>query len=742
MNKKVELLAPAGSFEILKAVINAGADAVYAAGTKFGARAYANNFTEKEMLDAINYVHLNGKKLYLTVNTLLKEPEIKTLYEYLSPFYQAGLDAVIVQDFGVMRFIKQNFPDLPIHASTQMTVTGAYGAKILSELGCHRIVTARELSLKEISHIYQSTGVELECFVHGALCYSYSGQCLMSSIIGGRSGNRGRCAQPCRLSYKVFGSKKAAESSRKQREQYPLSLKDLCTIHLIPELIQSGIHSFKIEGRMKQGEYAAGVTSIYRKYIDRYESGKDCQVTEQDYQTLLDFGNRCGFTEGYYKKHNGTEMVTFQKPSHEKQNEALHRKIRETYLETEKKEKIKGILRLFSGKPASLVLKYKDIQIETTGEVVQRAQNQPISQETVLDKMKKTGNTPFVFETLELEMEENIFLPVAALNQLRRTGIEILSEAICDRFHRIIQPQSKTILSIKCLSKVTKEQRTEGKNDGSAIRLSVLTETIEQLNVVLKQPEPTRIYLELFLLEREQLSLKLKDYVQKVHEAGKECWLALPYIFRMETAQYFEKNWSWIDQAGADGYLIRNLEELSFLREKNISRSALQGDYGLYGYSIEALRGMEDMSLPYYTLPVELNLKELRELDCTRGEILLYGYQPLMLSAQCLHKNMTGCDKNKCTHYLKDRYGKLFPVKNRCEDCYNVIYNISPLALFHQLEKIRTLHPAGFRLSFTVENRQETAKIFEYYRQALVGKIPQEAYLKDFTNGHFKRGVE
>ena len=199
MNKKVELLAPAGSFEILKAVINAGADAVYAAGTKFGARAYANNFTEEEMLDAINYAHLNGKKLYLTVNTLLKELEIKTLYEYLSPFYQAGLDAVIVQDFGVMRFIKHNFPDLPIHASTQMTVTGVYGAKIMTELGCHRIVTARELSLKEISHIYQSTGVELECFVHGALCYSYSGQCLMSSIIGGRSGNRGRCAQPCRL---------------------------------------------------------------------------------------------------------------------------------------------------------------------------------------------------------------------------------------------------------------------------------------------------------------------------------------------------------------------------------------------------------------------------------------------------------------------------------------------------------------------------------------------------------------
>ena len=203
MCRKTELLAPAGSLEILEAAIEAGADAVYAAGGKFGARAYAKNFTEEEMLTAIDYVHIREKRLYLTVNTLLKEQEIEELYEYLCPLYEAGLDAVIVQDIGVMHYIRNHFPDLSIHASTQMTVTGAYGAKLLMEHGCSRIVTARELSLAEISHIYRTTGAEIESFVHGALCYSYSGQCLMSSMIGGRSGNRGRCAQPCRLPYEL-----------------------------------------------------------------------------------------------------------------------------------------------------------------------------------------------------------------------------------------------------------------------------------------------------------------------------------------------------------------------------------------------------------------------------------------------------------------------------------------------------------------------------------------------------------
>lgn len=734
MKTKTELLAPAGSFEILTAVINAGADAVYAAGTRFGARAYANNFTEEELLQAIEFVHIKDRKLYLTVNTLLKEQEIGELYKYLCPLYEAGLDAVIVQDLGVMRFVKNHFPGLPIHASTQMTVTGAYGAKLLLDHGCSRIVTARELSLEEISNIHRATGAEIESFVHGALCYSYSGQCLLSSMIGGRSGNRGRCAQPCRLSYEVFDSKEAAAAAGKQRENYPLSPKDLCTVHLIPELAACGIHSFKIEGRMKQAIYAAGVTSIYRKYLDLYESGAPYQVTKKDYQTLVELGSRCGFTDGYYKRHNGRDMLTFKKPSHEKSNDFLQEKIYSLYVGTENKEKIKGILRLFPGKPANLVLQYKEVQAEISGDVVQQARKQPLREETILDKMKKTGNTPFELEHLTLELGEQSFLPVGALNHLRRSGLDKLADTITGKYKRKNQnPLQSESAEYTVIKKKSRE---------FPLRLSVLTETLEQFHTVLQQPEAERIYLEAFALERKQDLSELKELVYQVHEAGKECYLALPYLFRIKTAQWYKQNWEQIKQAGLDGYLVRNLEELSFIKEMGADLSCAQGDYNMYVYSNEAIQGLADIFLQQYTLPVELNFRELKELDCSGGEMLLYGYQPLMLSAQCLHKNTTECDKKKGIFYLKDRYGNLFPVKNQCEDCYNVIYNISPLALFHQWEKIHSLAPAGVRMSFTLENCQEVEEIFQYFRLAKDKKLDRDNYLKNFTNGHFKRGVE
>lgn len=753
MCRKTELLAPAGSFEILKAVIHAGADAVYAAGGRFGARAYAANFTEEEMLAAIDYVHLRGKKLYLTVNTLLKEQEIQELYDYLCPFYEAGLDAVIVQDMGVLHFIRGQFPELPIHASTQMTVTGAYGAKLLLENGCRRIVTARELSLAEISHIYQMTGAEIESFVHGALCYSYSGQCLLSSMIGGRSGNRGRCAQPCRLPYEVC-ELPGKSMSGQRRENYALSLKDLCAISMIPELIESGIHSFKIEGRMKQAEYAAGVTSIYRKYLDLYEAnpGQSYRVSNEDYQRLMDLGNRCGFTDGYYKKHNGRDMVTFHKPSHEKNNGHLQFAIPKNAA-FENKEKIKGILRLYINNPASLVLEYKGIQAEVTGDIVQAAQKQPLSRQTVLEKMEKTGNTPFQFGQLELELEENSFFPVSALNELRRAGISRLTELVLQKYRRQMpdnhmseqsgREAGRDVLSGNQPSQaIIIQERPSSKEQGqTSLPLSVLTETLEQLEISLKQPEAARIYLESSALRREHLGSGLKDLAMHTHEAGKACYLALPHIFRMETATWYETHWQQISGAGADGYLARSLEELSFLQEMGVPGSMIQGDYYLYAFSREAIRGWEALSLQQYTLPVELNARELRDLG-TGGEMIIYGYQPVMLSAQCLQKNTKGCSRREGISYLKDRYGKFFPVRNHCQECYNIIYNISPLALFHQFQEIKMIQPESLRLSFTVEDGKEVEEIFRHYRQALAGNLDKNSYLKEFTNGHFKRGVE
>ena len=267
--KRLEVLAPAGSVESMKAAIAAGADAVYMGGSRFGARAYADNPDEDGMLRAIDYIHLHGRRLYMTVNTLFREEEMEELYAYLLPYYREGLDAVIVQDLGVMDFIRRHFPGLDLHASTQMTITSPYGARLLKEMGASRVVTARELTLEEIRGIRDQVDIEIESFVHGALCYCYSGQCLMSSLIGGRSGNRGRCAQPCRLPYDAFESGKK-ETVNSPKERYLLSLKDLCTLDLLPQIAEAGVYSLKIEGRMKSPRYTAGVVRVYRKYVDRY----------------------------------------------------------------------------------------------------------------------------------------------------------------------------------------------------------------------------------------------------------------------------------------------------------------------------------------------------------------------------------------------------------------------------------------------------------------------------------------
>ena len=728
--RKTELLSPAGSFETLKAVVNAGADAVYCAGNQFGARAYANNFTEEEMLSAIDFMHIKGKKLYMTVNTLLKEKELeKQLYSYLVPYYEAGLDAVIVQDLGVMRFIREHFPGLHLHASTQMTITGAYGAELMMKAGCSRIVTARELSLKEIQDIYEKTGAEIESFVHGALCYCYSGQCLLSSMIGGRSGNRGRCAQPCRLPYELFEDKRQGISSKKGKESYLLSPKDLCTIDLIPELIQHGVHSFKIEGRMKQAEYAAGVTSIYRYYIDKYESDPQgvYEVSEEDRQKLWDFGNRCGFTDGYYKRHNGRDMITFEKPSHEKGNGSLQQQIRESYIEKEQKEKIKGILILSKGFPSKLMLEYNGVTVETEGDTVQKAQKQPMSREIILDKMQKTGNTPFTFETLSVEMEEDIFIPVGALNKLRRDGLERLEQQLLGQYRR-------TALT-ECQPKVG-EKRGRHTENAWKPQLHVLVEEPEQFAFVLGKPEVTRVYLDIFKAGAEDIS--------KAHKAGKELYLALPYILRKHTAEQLEQVYAERVPQNPDGYLVRNLEEISFLQEKGVDEKRIQTDYGVYVFSNEAEKALSDWGIEQFTLPVELNRGELSGLACTEGEMILYGHQPLMISAQCLHKNTSGCDKTPGIFYLKDRYGKLFPVKNHCQECYNVIYNTSPLVLMHHPKEIQNLAPGAVRLSFTIENTKIMEQVFSFYRQAFLEKkkVSAEQYFKDYTNGHFKRGVE
>ncbi len=425
--KKVELLSPAGGFETMVGAFNAGADAVYLGGTRFGARAYADNFDTEQVLDAISYAHLHNKKIYMTVNTLVKEREFDQLYDFMLPFAEKKLDGVIVQDFGVMRFIRDEFPDVELHASTQQTVTGVYGAKLLKKLGCCRVVPARELSIYEMKAIREKADIEVEAFIHGAMCYCYSGACLFSSMVGTRSGNRGRCAQPCRLPYNGA-------------ELYPLSLKDMCTIDIIPELIGAGIDSFKIEGRMKKPEYSAGVTSLYRKYIDLYYANpnKALRVSKEDRKMLSELYLRTEISEGYYHRHNGKEMITISSPAYNGTSEEVISKVREKYLGSKLKVKcsIDGFFTVGQEAVVNMTVAGNDETIvETvTGSIVQPASKRPMDEESIVKQLSKLGNTNFEAETVNAVIDDNngtgIFIPVSELNELRRILCEKMEKRL------------------------------------------------------------------------------------------------------------------------------------------------------------------------------------------------------------------------------------------------------------------------------------------------------------------------
>lgn len=749
---QLELLAPAGSYDIFRAVLNAGADAVYVGGGQFGARAYANNFSEEELLRAIDEAHIHGKQLYLTVNTLLKEEELEAqLYDYLRPYYEQGLDAVIVQDMGAFQFIREYFPKMDIHTSTQMTICNRYGAEMMKELGATRVVTAREMSFAEIKDIADHVDIEIESFVHGALCYCYSGQCLLSSMLGGRSGNRGRCAQPCRLPYEVYDAKRKKIAC----EPFVLSPKDLCTIEDIPKLAESGIFSFKIEGRMKQAEYAAGVVSVYRRYIDRYfEYGaKDYHVSKEDMQKLYDFGNRSGFTKGYYEKHNGKDMITFQKPNHAKGNEALQEKVREEFCRGEIKEKINGNLILSQDSSAILDVTLGDLRYTACGDVVQPALKQPLSMEKVRENMEKTGNTPFEFENLTIAMRDAIFLPMKSLNQLRRDALEGLEKLCVEQFRRETTVDTE---NMQCLKKAEGFRRTsveqadcagikaqESKAGTSEKYLSALAEQRCQLQPLLESELVSDIYLDQGSYRRKDLWEEVKEDAAKIHAAGKKAYYVFPSVFRKNTSDFYLESLKKLNSCSVDGVVVKSLDAVWFVH-RYLPQMPMILDQGLYTYNHRAQEILREFCPIRMTAPYELNRGELKKRDNTDSEVVLYGYLPLMTSAQCVHANTGKCDMTSAVTYLKDRYGKFFPVKNNCMECYNTIYNTTPLMLFGYGKELQKADFSSFRLIFTVESEEEVRQILAIYETVFYEgrKNLADVFQGEYTNGHYKRGVE
>ncbi len=812
--KKIEILAPAGSKEAMEAALEAGCDALYIGGSSFGARAYANNLSEADLLEAIDKVHLHGKSLYLTVNTLLKERELsRQLYRYMERFYEQGLDAAIVQDMGVLRFLHTQFPDLPLHVSTQMTITSADALEVLKGSGVTRIVTSRELTLEELKELRSQTDLEIESFVHGALCYCYSGQCLLASMSGGRSGNRGRCTQPCRMEYQVQGETGNCFSA----PPYVLSPKDICTLEHIPELMEAGIDSFKIEGRMKRPEYAALTTALYRKWTDRYLAlgaagyekyqQQNPKELSEDIRALADLYNRGGFSGGYYHQRNGRRMMSMERPNHygvkavsveavqkntmqlkalislsaqdvleirrngqteyeftlkdavkegtvflakflpgsrirpgmegyRTKNAALLESLQESFLKTKRKLPIKGQFYAEAGKPIELSLWMESGSLLPYGRAVcyggtaEPAKTQPLTAERVEQALRKMGDSFYGWEDLQITLNGELFFPVSALNALRREGIKRLEEAVLQPYRRALPEAIRPLRPLRHL----KDRKEKKENTSEPVCLSAGIERMEQLQPLLEAAVIGRVYLPLSAYSMKELLPAVKE----LHQAGKEAYIRFPRIFRSEARRLLEQEAQTQRELWeqSDGVLLHTLEEVGWLRQSELA--VVLGE-NLYTWNEEARRFWRERGIFHFTSPLELTKEELADLDLTEDELIVYGHPSVMVSAQCLKKNVQGCKKGKGEQekallFLKDKKERRFPVINSCSFCYTSYYHPEPLNLTGSLKEIYELGIRRLRFDFTIEGEKEIRRILtDWERQGRVSGGGE---------GHFRFGVE
>lgn len=811
---KVEILAPAGSYDILMADFAAGADAVYLGGAMFGARAYANNLSQEELLRALDYAHLHDKKIYLTVNTLMKQQELEDrLLPYLEPFYKAGLSAVIVQDFGAFEAIKEAFPGLHIHASTQMTVTGAAGAKLLKEAGASRVVTARELNLAEIKAIHDNCDIEIESFIHGALCYCYSGQCLLSSFQGGRSGNRGRCAQPCRLMYtpqtsampRTKGKGLRGDENRQKDSNgsaYLLSPKDMCGLPVLPDIIEAGVYSLKIEGRMKNVNYAAGVTGIYRKYVDRYlEYGREgFKVEDSDINDLMDLYNRGAFTTGYYNNTKGREMISLKRPNHMGTKalkvlkneggrvlfEALEQIYPQDVFEIDKEnsfssgsayakgsrftvnlpkkyrlEKGRVLYRMKNGELTRFVEKQyvgqtlkKKIDVHLTaacdrpleltftdtstgaavtqiGAEAQAAQKQPAKKERLAEIVTALGDTPFAAETVNVDLQGNLFVPVSALKELKRNCVQELENRILEQYYREL-PENVPESSIE-------NAQIQVLHQTNKRSVTVLVRTLQQAESVYPMADITDIYFDFRLFIREKDSRMMAEAVGKCKAVQKNPVLALPHILRGKDSQkgrQLMENWL---AAGADTFLVRSLEQLGLLKE--LSRSAVIRvitDANLYTWNTRAEQFLlkttgtqKNLRIIRTTMPLELTAQELAQTKnaVLPRELIVYTHLPLMVSEQCVKKTLGKCDGANGRMTMTG-YRQQYQVQSVCDLCYSILYDDTVLDISKQETLIDKAAPDSIRYEF-IEETAEPDKV-------LTGRQNCEKT----GRGHFELGVE
>ncbi len=762
--KLPELLSPAGSLDHLKAAVLAGADAVYFGGTKFGARAYAKNFSKEKVIEGLDYLHFHDRRAYMTVNTLLKERELKEeLFEYLLPYYEAGLDGVIVQDIGAASFIRDHFPGMEVHGSTQMMITSLSGALKAKELGMNRVVPARELSMEEIVRIKKETGLEIELFIHGALCYCYSGQCLFSSTYGGRSGNRGRCAQPCRLAYKALDSQGKLITDK---AKHLLSPKDLYSLETLPSIIEAGMDSLKIEGRMKNVDYVAGVTSIYRKYLDSYDPEKKWKIAQEDKYALEELYSRTGFTDGYWNNHNGKEMMSIDMPRHLGLNVGKILSLKKNQLTIDLSHKVnpKDILVIPLGKEDEIVLtvpsqldsilhkkknsweivlnapkskwlkpgltvyrRYNDqlsshieknilsvkpdypvsgqmfvkeeqpiiLSLESRGDEIRiigptplAAEKRPINQDDILRQMKKTGNVPFHLEEFKIDLDDNLFVQASQLKDMRQQAYAKLEEIHTKKLYRKT-PNMDNVTQTKINSMIDKL------NTQSHVAVVYDDKT---LDICLENEFFDSILLPMDFFDAD----RLRQYKSRIHKAGKEACLGLPYVYRQESGksveEYLDKTVT--DNTEWDVIYINNINEIDIYAEKwnHIPRVFGASLYQWNSNTRQELMRLHDFDGQiHWEIPLEVSGNELKDSindSVLPLECLVYGRFPLMKSAQCIKKTLGRCNHKEEILYIEDPKKRRLPVSTHChpgwvdhdlavspktrQACYNLIWTDQP----------------------------------------------------------------